>query len=1347
MTPSLATHPRRRRRPSNSLLPAYGGGSASDPPPRPGLTPPLLLLVVVALAGLVMAGLSTVASAATPPATPPGLTAQTVQTSVYLRWQKDAEPEVVDYQMYKETATGTWVAAGVASSAIYLINNLTPGTTYTYRVAAVNKAGQQSPPSASVNFVPYETTPPVVTGLKAAGEDSRVNLSWTASSATDIAHYAIYRENPEGSWPATPTATTTSTTYTYSDIGLSDGTNYSYRVTAVNHAGGESTPSSVVSATPRDTAPPKAPEGLTAQSGEESQVTLSWTPSTDPRLDYYAIYRENPEGSWPATAIATATSASYLNTGLSDGTSYTYRVVAIDHAGGEYPESPPSSTASATPRDTAPPKPPEGLTAQSGEESQVTLSWTPSTDPRLDYYAIYRENPEGSWPATPIAMLSPSLMGGSLGGDATYTNVGLSDGTTYTYRIVAVDQAGSEYVESVPSTAVSATPQDTAPPKPPEGLAASSGEESQVTLSWTPSTDPRLAYYAIYRESPEGSWSPTPTTTTTSAHYVETGLSDGTSYTYRITAVDRVGSEYIESPPSSTASATPRFTDPIAPPEGLSASGEESQVTLSWTPSSDPRLAYYAIYRENPEGSPEGPWPLLPTATTTSASYLETGLSDGTTYSYRVVAVDRAGSEYVESAPSSVVSATPRFITPPAAPEGLAGLSGEEAQLYLSWTASTDPRFDYYAIYRENPEGSPEGPWPLLPTATTTSPDYLDTGLTDGTTYSYRITAVDQSGSESLESPPSSVVSATPRFTTPPAAPENLVATAGNEQNTLSWSANTDPRFDYYAIYRENPEGSWPSTPLTTTKSTEYTDTEVIGGTQYTYRVTAVDVLGNETTESAPSPEASATPTETTPPATPGQPVITRGEGQLGVSWPLNEEYGVDKYLLYRQEANGAWSSTPLTTAPHNWWTDLGLTNGTTYSYRVVAVDHAGLESPPSSVTEGTPGAVSIVNPGTLFSAESPWNQPLEENAPVDPNSELMMSGISPETGQPAEGAQGGLLASITKTGTTLEAYSGYSSPVYVVPADQPLVPVNVIEPKVVNHVALEKVLSKGVPIPPNAQSATGTDGHMTIYQPSTNTLWDLWRACSPEGPNNYESWIASQNCPKTPAPTWTVQYGGVMTSVSQSLGYFDTNSDPGYSGYFWGATATSLPVAAGMVTMAELQAGEIKHALALDIPGYGLPGAVCAYNNWKLPNDEGVTPMVWPAQRSDGTYFGPDCIPEGARLRLEPSFNLNSIQLSKVARMFAVAAQKYGMIVRDKDAGGVSFFAEDPVSLKQEGVKLDPYTELPWTNAGASPGKNGLLAGNPTWSLFKNFPWSHVQVMKMTVCHVVLTSCPQGGD
>ena len=68
------------------------------------------------------------------------------------------------------------------------------------------------------------------------------------------------------------------------------------------------------------------------------------------------------------------------------------------------------------------------------------------------------------------------------------------------------------------------------------------------------------------------------------------------------------------------------------------------------------------------------------------------------------------------------------------------------------------------------------------------------------------------------------------------------------------------------------------------------------------------------------------------------------------------------------------------------------------------------------------------------------------------------------------------------------------------------------------------------------------------------------------------------------------------------------------------------------------------------------------------------MTPNAWPAQRSDGTSTGTDCIPEGSRLRIDPNFDLNSIKLPAVTRMIAVAAQKYGMIMMDRAAVGDEF-------------------------------------------------------------------------
>ena len=108
----------------------------------------------------------------------------------------------------------------------------------------------------------------------------------------------------------------------------------------------------------------------------------------------------------------------------------------------------------------------------------------------------------------------------------------------------------------------------------------------------------------------------------------------------------------------------------------------------------------------------------------------------------------------------------------------------------------------------------------------------------------------------------------------------------------------------------------------------------------------------------------------------------------------------------------------------------------------------------------------------------------------------------------------------------------------------------------------------------------------------------------------------------------------------------------------------------AGTITIAELRAGVIPHALALNIP-------------WALPNV-----YSWPAQRTDGTSTDPDAIPEGARFRLDPDLDIDKLGLPPMARMMATAMQRYGMIVRDQTGHAVSFFAENSA---QSGT--DPYT------------------------------------------------------
>jgi phosphatidylinositol-3-phosphatase len=98
-----------------------------------------------------------------------------------------------------------------------------------------------------------DTTPPSAPGgLTATAGDARVSLSWNASTDNvGVTGYRVYRRNSDGTWPATPIASTAAVTRTFTDTGLTNGTTYTYRVTAIDAAGNQSAPSATASAIPR----------------------------------------------------------------------------------------------------------------------------------------------------------------------------------------------------------------------------------------------------------------------------------------------------------------------------------------------------------------------------------------------------------------------------------------------------------------------------------------------------------------------------------------------------------------------------------------------------------------------------------------------------------------------------------------------------------------------------------------------------------------------------------------------------------------------------------------------------------------------------------------------------------------------------------------------------------------------------------------------------------------------------------------------------------------------------------------------------------------------------------------
>ncbi len=182
------------------------------------------------------------------------------------------------------------------------------------------------------------TLPPAPTGLTAtAVSSSQINLSWTASSGATS--YNVKRATVSGG-PYTTVATGVTST-SYSDTGLTASTTYYYVVSAVN-ANGESANSAQASATTLAAPPPPVPTGLTATAQKQpGRITVSWTASTG--ATSYNVKRATVSGG-PYTTVASPTTTTYTDTGLTGGTTYYYVVSAVNAAG----QSPNSTQASAT---------------------------------------------------------------------------------------------------------------------------------------------------------------------------------------------------------------------------------------------------------------------------------------------------------------------------------------------------------------------------------------------------------------------------------------------------------------------------------------------------------------------------------------------------------------------------------------------------------------------------------------------------------------------------------------------------------------------------------------------------------------------------------------------------------------------------------------------------------------------------------------------------------------------------------------------------------------------------------------------------------------------------------------
>ncbi|MEN9710667.1 MAG: hypothetical protein RL441_659, partial [Actinomycetota bacterium] len=609
------------------------------------------------------------------------------------------------------------------------------------------------------------------------------------------------------------------------------------------------------------------------------QVLVSWAPSNanGAIVTRYNV-TANPGG---ATCVAVGSTQCYVNA-LTNGTPYTFTVTATNLHG--------TSAASAPSAPIAPagvPSAPTNVVGVYGDQ-QVTVAWTAANGGGLtvDAYdvVVYIQG-----------VPQPSL-GCSTTGALSCIVTGLTNGQAYTFGVIATNVIGQSQ-ESFPSGFVTPSGKPFAVTN--VGVSRTS---TTATITWTPGGSNGLAIRSYTATASNGAECinivgiDAPNTCTI------TGLTAGAAYTFSVKANNLNG----DSPLTA-----------VGAPSAVSAVRGDHEVTVSWTAAAggDSAAVSYVV-----TSTPESKTCTTLSTDVSATSCKITGLTNGTQYSFAVVAVDGAGHRIA----ASPVTATPAGL--PFRATGV-GVTRSGTSATISWTASNE---NGATVTGYTVTASPSGK-----TCTTTDlTSCTITGLDLLTAYSFTVVATNAVG-DSL----GKVL----------AAPSNFVVTRGDHEVTISWTAPAggESAAVGYTVTADS-EGKGCTTASTDVAPTSCTITGLTNGKAYTFTLVATDGLG----QTAEAPAVTVTPAGL--PFVLAKPTAVFGKASATVSWSAGDGNGdaITKYTV-TSTPGGFTCETSGTSCVVT-----GLTNGTEYTFAVTATNTVGTNAASVSSDAVTPGAV-----------------------------------------------------------------------------------------------------------------------------------------------------------------------------------------------------------------------------------------------------------------------------------------------------------------------------------------------------------------------------------------------------
>jgi hypothetical protein len=913
------------------------------------------------------------------------------------------------------------------------ITNLAQGTAYTFKVQAVNPAGNGTVSAASNSVTPSGPQAPAApTNVSANPASGQALVSWTTpnNNGSAVTGYTITPYIGSTAQTSVPVLSGTATSSTVT--GLKVGTAYTFTVTAINNigTGPASAPSSAV--TPADTifdfGTPQ-----TIDSGDTAGVELGvkFTADSSGQITGLRFYKASTNvgthiGSlWTSTGTLLA-SATFTNESASGWQYVTFSSPVAVSAGTTYVA---------------------GYLAPQGHYSFNSFQFNQSVD-----------NP-------PLHGLANAT---SVNGLYAYSGVSTFPTSSFNASNYWVDVL---FAPTAPGQVTN--------------VIATAGHGA-ATVSWTAPSGGGATSYIVTPFI--GTTAQTPTTVTgapPATTATVNGLTAGTAYTFTVQATNNNGNGPVS---AQSNSVTP--TGAIAPsaPTGVTASPATGQALVSWT-APNANGAPITAYTVTPFIGTTAQTPVqVSSGSATSATV--TGLTTGTAYTFTVSATNSVGTGAASTASSAVTPQDTIFdFTAPAVAD-----AGDPSSLEVGvkFTASVTGQVTGVRFYKAAANtGTHIGSlWSstgtLLASATFTNETASGwqfvkfsspVSITAGTTYvagyfdpSGHYSATSSGLSSAFTNSPLTALanatsangvyaySGTSTFPTssfgasnywvdvlfapqPPGQVTNVTATAGNASATVSWTAPSGGGATSYTVTPFI--GATAQTPVTINGTPPATNTTIIGltsGTAYTFTVQASNANGNGPVSAHSN---SVTPTGAVAPSAPTGVTASPATGQAQVSWtaPANGGSPLTGYTVTPFIGTTAQTPVQVSSGSATSAAVTGLTSGTAYTFTVKATNAVG--------TSAASTASSAVTPeNTIFDFTAPANPDSGDGTPVEVGVKFMSSTAGSVTGirfyKSAANTgthivnlwslSGTLMATATVTNETASGweYATFSSPVSV---------------------------------------------------------------------------------------------------------------------------------------------------------------------------------------------------------------------------------------------------------------------------------------------------------------------------